>query len=183
MKKLDLTNVQESQGFSNPTAGAYICKITDVVDIPEKEYLKVEYDIIDGEFAGYYAKGRADHPDWAWFGRYTKSYKPNALPMFKRFCSAVSKSNASYVFDGGAANSDEKTLIGKKIGLLFQEEEYYGNDGDLKTRLKIYSEFPIDKIREQKTPKIKKVAEGPAPKSDDDGFLNAPVDASDIPFV
>lgn len=182
MKKVDLSNVQESTNFTSPSAGAYICKITSVDDIEEKEYLKVGYDIIEGEFAGYYEKGRAEHPDWEWFGKFTKSYKTKALPMFKRFCSAVSKSNANYTFDGGAANSDEKTLIGKKIGLLFQEEEYYGNDGELRTRLKVYSEFPIDKIKEQKTPKPKKVAQE-APKADDDGFLNAPVDAADIPFV
>ena len=53
-----------------------------------------------------------------------KSYKPKALPMFKRFCSAVSKSNGNYVFDAGVVNSDEKTLVGKLIGLIFQEEEY-----------------------------------------------------------
>ena len=160
MKKLDLTNVEEAKNGSNRhPAGPYICKITAVEDMEEKEYLKVSYDIIEGEYKGYYSKGREEHPDWDWFGIYVKSYKTKALPMFKRFCSAVTKSNDGYTFDGGAANSDEKTLIGKKIGLTFREEEYYGNDGELKTRLIIYSEFPVSKIGEQKTPSIKKLKE------------------------
>ena len=80
--------------------------------------------------------------------------------------------------------NDEKTLIGKKIGLLFQEEEYYGNDGNLRTRLSIKSEFPIDKVGEQKIPNVKKLKEettGAAKGSDD--FMDIPDDTSDnIPF-
>lgn len=187
MKKVDMTNVQEaSEGGRRHPAGPYICKITAVEDVTEKEYLKVSYDIIEGEFSGYYSKGREEHSDWAWFGAYVKSYKPKALPMFKRFCSAVSKSNNGFVFDGGAANSDEKTLVGKNIGLLFQEEEYYGNDGNLRTRLIIKSEFAIDKIGEQKIPNIKKVKEEDTTSgnsSSDDDFMNIPDGAADdIPF-
>lgn len=185
MKKLDLTNVQEAQdGMQSPVPGPYICKITAVEDIEKKEYLKVSYDIIEGEYKGYYSKGREDHPDWEWFGAYCKSYKTKALPMFKRFCSAVSKSNDNYTFDGGAANSDEKTLIGKKIGLMFREEEYYSNEGELKTRLIIHSEFPISKIGEQKTPSIKKIKEEDAqkPATDPDGFMEVKDGVIDIPF-
>lgn len=184
MKKVDMTNVEEAKdGGKRPAAGPYICKITAVEDISEKEYLKVYYDIIEGELAGYYSKGRDEHPDWPWFGAYVKSYKPAALPMFKRFCSAVSKSNNGYVFDGGSANSDEKTLVGKRIGLLFQEEEYYGNDGNLKTRLIIRSEFPIDKIGEQKIPNVKKIKEEASEKKSDDDFMNIPEGAEDdLPF-
>ena len=51
-------NVQASSGeFARPTAGGYICKIMDVEDVPmdskEKgkgDYLRIEYDIADGEF-------------------------------------------------------------------------------------------------------------------------------------
>lgn len=181
MKKIDLSNVTEAKNGESRRhpAGPYICKITGVEDIEEKEYLKVTYDIAKGEYEGYYGKGREEHPDWEWFGSYVKSYKTNALPMFKRFCSAVSKSNGAYVFDGGTANSDEKTLVGKMIGLTFREEEYYANDGELKTKLKIYNEFPIDKIDTQKVPKIKKLATDPA---DADKFEKLPEDGEDLPF-
>lgn len=186
MKKVDLTNVQEAKDGSNRhPAGPYICKITAVEDVEEKEYLKVSFDITEGEYKGYYAKGREEHPDWEWFGSYCKSYKTKALPMFKRFCSAVTKSNDGYTFDGGAANSDEKSLIGKKIGLLFREEEYYSNDGELRTRLIVYSEFSIDKIKEQKTPSIKKIKDEDAKSNApaDDGFMKMDAGADEIPFA
>lgn len=186
MKKVDLTNVQEAKDGSNRhPAGPYICKITAVEDVEEKEYLKVSFDITEGEYKGYYAKGREEHPDWEWFGSYCKSYKTKALPMFKRFCSAVTKSNDGYTFDGGAANSDEKSLIGKKLGLLFREEEYYSNDGELRTRLIVYSEFPIDKIKEQKTPSIKKIKDEDAKSNApaDDGFMKMDAGADEIQFA
>ena len=88
-----------------------------------------------------------------------KSYKTKALPMFKRFCSAISKSNGNFIFDGGAVNSDEKSLIGKKLGIVLREEEYYSNSGDKKTRLIVHREFPIDQLSAQKVPDIKRLPE------------------------
>ena len=174
MKRVDMTNAQEPTGFDRPEAGAYICKITAVEDLPAKEYLKVAYDIAEGKYAGYYTKTREEHPDWAWAGAYSKSYKTSALSFFKRFCTAISRSNGNFVFDGGAVNADERTLVGKKIGLLFQEEEYYGNDGSKKTRLIVARECPIDKLSTQKIPEAKKLPDEPQEAGGVDGFMNIP---------
>lgn len=159
MKKVDLTNVQEAGEFKRPGAGAYICGIVKAEDVADKEYLKITYDIIEGEFKGYYKEMRENNPEWTWAGAYVKSYKSAALPMFKRFCTAVSRSNGNFVFDGNTVNADESTLKGKKIGLLLGEEEYYGNNGEKKTRLYVVREFSIDKIGEQKVPELKKIKE------------------------
>lgn len=159
MKKVDLTNVQEAGEYKRPGAGAYICGIVKAEDVADKEYLKITYDIIEGEFKGYYTEMRENNPEWTWAGAYVKSYKSAALPMFKRFCTAVSRSNGNFVFDGNTVNADESTLKGKKIGLLLGEEEYYGNDGEKKTRLYVVREFSIDKIGEQKVPELKKIKE------------------------
>lgn len=173
MKSIDLTNVQEAGDYSRPAPGAYICGIYKVEDFPKKEYLKVTYDIVEGEFKGYYEEMRKNNPDWAWAGAYVKSYKDSALPMFKRFCTAVSRSNGKYVFDGGTVNSDEKTLKGKKIGLILGEEEYEGNDGTIKTRLYVVREFSIDKIGEQKVPELKKLKVDTTSSDDDMPFVTA----------
>ena len=177
MKKIDMTNVKESADYSRPAPGAYICTISAIEDIAKKEYLKVTYDIAEGEFKGYYSEMRNNNPDWAWAGAYVKSYKSAALPMFKRFCTAVSRSNGSFVFDGGKVNADESTLVGKRIGLLFGEEEYYGNDGEKKTRLYVAREFSVDKLAEQKIPKLKEIKEddaGSAPSGNINDFANVP---------
>lgn len=187
MKKIDMTNVQEAGEFTRLPAGAYECTITAVEDVADREYLKVSYDIATGEFANYYGNQRAEHPDWAWVGAYVKSYKTKALPMFKRFCSAVSKSNGSFVFDGNAINADEKTLVGKKIGLVLREEEYYSNSGDLRTRLIVHKEFPVDQIDKQKVPDVKKL-EGTTVKYTQPGdpaqtgFMTIPDNVDEVPF-
>jgi hypothetical protein len=173
MKHIDMTNVQEAGEFERVPAGAYVCVIRNVEDFPNKEYLKVTYDIAAGKYAGYYDKIRADHADWAWTGAYVKSYKTKALPMFKRFCSAVSKSNGNFVFDGNTINADERTLIGKRIGLVFQDEEYYGNDGNKKTRLIVARECPVDKVAEQKIPNPKKLPDEPQ-SGGVDAFMSIP---------
>lgn len=183
MQAIDLTNVQESGDYKRPDAGAYICKITGVEDVSDKQYMFVWYDIAEGEFAGYYTDMRTNNPEWTGAGRYVKSYKPKALPMLKRFCSAVSKSNGSYVFDAGKVNSDEKSLIGKKIGLIFREEEYYGNDGEKKTRLIVHGEFPVADIAKQFVPSVKKLAEDAQAGNTNDGVVpTTDDDAERIPF-
>ena len=96
--------------------------------------------------------------------------------MFKRFCSAVSKSNGNYVFDA-KTNSDEQSLVGKKIGLVFGEEEYYSNSGEKKTRLYVAREYKLDDITSGNfnTPELKKL------KEDNDDFV-APAASDEMPF-
>ena len=182
MKKINLSDVQEAGEFRRPTAGAYICRITAVEDIKEKEYLKVFYDIDEGELKGYYTEARTAHPDWLWMGAYVKSYKPTALSLFKRFCSAVSKSNGNYVFDAGEVNAEEKTLVGKRIGLILQEEEYESNTGDIRTRLKVAREFPVDKLAEQTVPDIIRLPRNGSCDSSNSVFVPAGTD-EELPFA
>lgn len=186
MKSIDLTNVQESTDRERLTAGAYICKITGVEDVPinpntgKGDYLRIHYDIAEGDFTGYYEGLREAHPDWTYMGSYIRSYKEAALGMFKRFCSAVSKSNGNYVFDG-QKNADETTLVGKKVGLVLQEEEYIGNDGSRKKRLIVNKEFPINEIEKQKVPDAKLLPAENTTTKPDDGFMTV-VDSDELPF-
>ena len=182
MRRVDTSNVNEAGEFSRPSAGAYICIIRNAEDIPDKEYLRITYDIAEGDFKGYYDDLRGSHPEWN-VGTYTRSYKTTALSFFKRFCSAVSKSNGNFVFDGNTINADERTLIGKKIGIVLQDEEYYGNDGNKKTRLIVNREFPIDQLARQKVPNIKKAKSDTFQQDQDNSFMNVPDSSDDaIPF-
>ena len=182
MKAINLADVQEAGSFNGLKAGGYVCKITNVEDVPSKEYLYVEFDIAEGEFKDYYKKLQEAKNFWG--GSFYKSYKEKALPMLKRFCSAVTKSNAGYIFDAGAQNSDEKTLKGKLIGLVIFEEEYIKNNGEIGRRLKVDYECDIEKIRkgEFKVKELKKLPEDQRPKENTD-FMNVPENSADeIPF-
>lgn len=124
-------------------AGGYVCRIESVEDNPDKEYLYIEYDIDEGEFKNNFTQLASSFGFWG--GRFYRSYKPKALGMFKSFILAVEGSNPGYQFD-----DDETTLVGKKVGIVLQEEEYIGNDGNIKTRLVVNKTKTVDDIRNGK---------------------------------
>ena len=107
---------------------AFACKIIEVIDVAEKEYFDVYFDIAEGEFKGYFATLQTNSGKN--YGRITRSYKANALPFFKAFITAVEKSNPGYKW-----NWDEKTLNGKFCAVAFRDEEYL-SDGQIKVRAK-----------------------------------------------
>lgn len=184
MQAVDLSNVQEAGTGSQLKAGGYVCKYTNVTDVKDKQYLLMEFDIAEGPDKDYYKNLEAQHGFWG--GTCYRSYKQNALPMFKRMCSAVTKSNPGYIFDGGANNADESTLIGKLVGIVLQEEEYEKNNGEIGTRLRVSYECDVDKIRKGdfKVPEKKLLPNnGRTTTTSDDGFLNVPAGANDeVPF-
>ena len=124
---LDLTNVEEAGNFQKVVPGGYICQITSVENVSDKQYLKIEFDIIEGDLKGYYQALFKSKMFWG--GRFIRSYKETALPFFKSFITSLENSNASYKWDG---NIDK--LKGLKTGLILGEEEYVGNNGEVKIR-------------------------------------------------
>lgn len=137
MKKIDLKNVQEFTNFKRPVGG-FVLEIKAVEDVPDKEYLKVSYDIVDvanpddKEFIGMYAKRKSerdfDYPSTI------VSYKEKALPMFKGFCTAIEESNKGYDF---TATYNEAELVGKVFGAVLGDEEYMGKDKNGAPKVKV----------------------------------------------
>ena len=150
MKKIDLKNVQEFTKFKNPVGG-FICEIKTVEDVPEKEYLRIGYDIAEAlndeqkEFVGMYEKRKKerdfDYPTTV------VSYKENSLPFFKGFITALENSNKGYEWD-----NDETKFVGKLIGFVIGEEEYEGKDKNgapkVKVRTYVAERHSIDAIKE-----------------------------------
>lgn len=161
--------------FKKLPPGGYICAILSAEDVPEKEYIKIVYDIAAGEYADYYSDDWGKDNPWA--HTIYRSYKESAAGMFKAFINAIEESNKGYKW-----NFDEKTLKGKLIGIVLGEEEYIGNDGSVKTRLKDRSTKSVRDIEENRfrIPKIKKLEE------EQDAGYSAPagfVESDDLPFL
>jgi hypothetical protein len=181
MKKIEnYETVQANSGeFAKPTAGGYICKIVGVEDVPfdgntqKGDYLKIEYDIAEGELKGYY-KDAFDKFGGNWWAKFVRSYKESALGMFKHFTSCVEQSNAGYSWDW-----NEKSLCGKFIGLVLGEEEYEGNDGYVKTRLYVKDVKTVEQIKngDFKIPALKKLQKKESPV-----VVLTDTDLSDVPF-
>lgn len=156
---LDFSNTQTpAPVYEAPAPGAYVIGLNSVTDHDTESYLDLTGDILEGPYKGYYTRWRAEHPDWRDPLHYRRYYTPRALGFFKRFCDAVSRSNGGYVFDGGKVNHDERTLIGKRLGVVLQAVEYYGNDGNLRTRLEILREVPVDRVPYEPVPPVLTIA-------------------------
>lgn len=135
MRKINLDNIREFVRFKNPVGG-FICKIVNVQDVPEKEYLKVFYDIAEAvspeqeEFVGMYERRKAERQFE--YPSTVVSYKENSLAFFKGFVTALESSNPKYKFD-----SDESKMVGLKIGFVIAEEEYEGRDKNGAPKIKV----------------------------------------------
>ena len=184
MKRIEnYETVQASSGdFARPTAGGYICKIIDVEDVPldsntnKGDYLRIEYDIADGEFKGYY-KEQFDKFGGNWNASFIRSYKEKVLGMFKHFTNCIEQSNAGYEWDW-----NEQGLIGKVVGLVLGEEEYENRKGEIKTKLAVKNIATVEDIKNGnfKVPAPKKLVVENSINNFDDF---APTeDDSDLPF-
>lgn len=170
IKEYELVN--EAGEFKKLPAGIYGVKITNVVDVPDREYLEIYCDIVKGEYAAYFKtlvdNGLRDT------SKHIRSYKTGALPFFKAFITAIEKTNAGYHW-----NWDEKTLIGKNVMAVFGEEEYLDKDGNVKvsTTLVEFRSLEAFQAGKIKIPDLKKLPQTeavntptlePVPLIDDD---------------
>lgn len=157
MKKINnwdgLKNEEVSSLPSLPV-GNYICQIKNVVDVPEKEYLKVQFDIVKGDFKDHFSKLSNNNLDnWVNQGTTYRSYKASADQFFRNFITAIEKTNKGYVWDW-----NEKSLIGKGFVAVFGEEEWQNDSGEINISIKIREIRSLQALQEGKidTPKLKK---------------------------
>ena len=155
MKKLHLEKVEERKEFKSPKSGGYVFGAYAVEDVPDKEYIKISYDIVEGEFKGYYSNLVKEGIFKALPIIYA-SYKDKALPIFKGTITSFEKSNKGFKWA-----DDETQLKGKKFGGVLAEEEYEKNDGSVGTSFKIAQVHSTDAIKngDFKIPEVKKLTQ------------------------
>lgn len=120
--------VKESTGGEKLPNGCYVGKIVSAVDYPSKEYVKMEIDIAEGDFADHFSER-------GWNGRFWyASYKESALGMFKSMFLRVEESNPGWKFNGD--EHDAGQFRGKLVGIVLHDEEYE-KDGEVKISQKI----------------------------------------------
>lgn len=179
MKNIDWSSVQEATEGRRLVPGGYVCGIVKAEDVPDKEYLRILFDIAEGPDKNYFRDmaERMKLDSWPYAGVLIRSYKPNARPFFKGFLTAVEASNPGYRF-----GNDERTLARRLVGLVLGEEEYEYN-GEVRTRLRVASVRSAEAIRrgEFEVPAPKKLARASAPAAANDDFI-AMDDDADIPF-
>ena len=156
-------NVDASTGsdFEKLPPGGYVCTIKKVTNHEDgdKPFLHIVYDIREGKYADYYSDEWGQANEWAHDNRHY--YSDAAMGMFKGFLKALDESNNTNFAEQAEEGFDEQRMIGKAIGYIIGEEEYEGNDGTIKTRLKVRGTRSAQQIRagKFKQPELKKLVE------------------------
>lgn len=159
MKRIEnWDNIKENSGFEKLSPGGYIVKLLNIQDVPEKEYLKISFDIDEGEKKGFFTEQYKNNTQtdkkWPNAGSFIRSYKAAAASMFRGFTNAVENSNKGYTFD-----FNEESLKGKKVGVVVAEEEYQNQKGQVRTRTYVSAVRSVDTIKkgEFTVPELKKL--------------------------
>ena len=172
----DFANIKESgnRDAKSLPAGGYVCSVWSVTDVPDKEYLRIEFDIVEGEYKNYGVEMMERYG----FNplKVVRSYKKSAVGFFKHFISTVEKSNPGYHWDW-----DERTLVGKKFGAVLGLEQYVKKNGDISTRIYLDRETPVDDIRRNdfRIPPLKTLPghePSPAPQKDRSAMTDAEIE-------
>ena len=145
---VNMSNIEAAGNYPRPKAGGYVIKITSVANNKQKERLDIEFDFAEGELEDYY-KDMQDRFKF-WGGKFSKSYKANALPFFRGFIETVDGcNNVDGLIIKDFEDVDETKLVGLRVGMVVGEKEYIGNDGKKKVRLDTYNAkfVPVDDIR------------------------------------
>lgn len=131
--------------------GGYVGKIVNArfENTTYGDKLTYALDIAEGEFKDYYkslyAEKKQRDPNAAWPCKYSvflTTQDGSTSRVFKGSVVAVEKSTPGYTFTG-----DEKTLVGKPVGVVFGEEEFRGSKGDILTSVKPRFFCSVESIR------------------------------------
>lgn len=136
----DYDQVQVGGGFRSLPGGGYICRIIKAQKAQTNDGLpriEVVVDISDGDYKGYFQGLYRDrmttdpNAKWPYNGVLritTTDADGNTKKNFKSFVTSVEKSE-DCVLPKDSDDAFLKSLKDKTVGVLYQREEYMGNDG------------------------------------------------------
>lgn len=123
----------------------YVMKIMDArVESDYGGRLVLDLDIMEGPKKGYYS--RLEDRAGFWGMSLSLYFDKDRLWRFTKAIEAIKESNQGFEWDYNQDN-DEKTLIGKQLGVVTRLREYWGNDGKKKSKLTVYSTITADEVR------------------------------------
>lgn len=182
-----------SSDYKTLPIGGHICRIVGAKATKSRngnDMIEIAFDIAEnGEYDGMFNERfdglRKQKPDCKWpnggmfrTGILTRDGKTSGY--FKGLITAVEESNPGYSFKGSGCN--EETMKGKLIGFNFGEEDYKGNDGNIRTSVKPFYAVSVQTVRDGiEPPKKKEYKPKPAESMTAQGFTEVDT-PDDLPF-
>ncbi len=132
-------NVKEAGGdFENLPAGGYVCEIKKVTEKKNKNNngtrLEIWFEISEGEWRGFFERDWRNQAreDKYWHGQINQNIPLDGSPkyeaqcsFFKSFINAIEDSNPGYHWAW-----DENTLVNRRCGVIFGEQEKMSKRGN-----------------------------------------------------
>ncbi|GHU78508.1 hypothetical protein AGMMS49992_29250 [Clostridia bacterium] len=184
--------------FDRLPPGYYVCKIVGArmeVSRSGREQFVLALDVSEGEHKGFFKSqydsrkasggGFSDQTKWpCTFYQGIKANDGRTNGFFKGLISTIEESNPGYTF-----NWDERTLKDKAVGFVFGEEEFMGNDGNVRTNVKPARFTSVEKARVGgSAPELRKLANTPpqvlvgSAYYGSGGGSTMPANEDDLPF-
>ena len=172
--------IQEGE-YKKLPVGGYACTVTRSAVASTKTgkpMLVLSFDIAEGSYKGHF-NTRDNKPT---LYQIINGKDGKLSPYFKGLMTNFEKSNSGFKVTAGSF--DERNLIGKCIGVVFAEQEYYSKDGDIKTTVLPRYTLSIDKVRNKlfKIPTVKRVERRNNSEVDDD-FSEVEIKDENLPFL
>ena len=181
-------NVKATGSFETLPAGGYVCQIKSVNEVKNKKdgtRLEIMLDIAEGDYRGFFERDYRSQTreDKFWRGIANQNVPNEGSPkyeqqagFFKRFINDIEESNPGYHW-----NWDEKTLVGRMIGVVFGEREKQSQKGTVYTTSIADSITTVDAIRKgaYKVPELRRLPNAPATSF---GGFSPVADDGDLPF-
>ena len=188
-----MMNFEKPQGYDDVVVGGdftpielgghklVIKKIEEVQASNGNKYLKVSFDTApDDKQPNYYAEqwknDTRKNKKWSGVATIFPTDKEGRTSKnFKQFCTSIERSNNSKIQWGAGF---EASIVGKVIGGVFGEEEYYNQNGEVKTARKLFWWRSVESIADVDIPAKREVE-----KVDSSGFMEIPEGIEDeLPF-
>lgn len=142
--------------FETLPPGGYVCEIMsareETANVRGRQAPKfvIAFDICEGEYKGYFKRqhdrARLNSGAALWRGVYETFVETQdgvCSPFFKGLIKVIEQSNPGFAWGW-----DERTLAGKKVGIVFGEERYTGNDGNPHTAVRARFARTVEMVRE-----------------------------------
>lgn len=162
-------------------------KIEEITSQSGYNYLKVEFDTTQDDaqpnyYAEQYKNDTRENKKWGGSAViFPTDREGKTSKTFKQFCTSIEKSNNSKIQWGAGF---ESSIVNKKIGGVFGEEEYLNASGEVKTARKLFWWRSLEGVEGADIPNKREV-EKPYNGSivDSDGFMNIPEEIQEgLPF-
>ena len=160
-----------------------IKKIEEVTASNGSKYLKVFFDTTADDvqpayYMDQYTKDTRGDKKWAGVATiFPTDREGKTSKTFKQFCTSIERSNNSKIQWGAGF---ENSIVNKVVGGIFGEEEYFNNNGEVKTARKLFWWRSTESLADAKIPDKRTVEK---PDTSNDGFMSIPQGIeNDLPF-